>query len=180
MGEDRKQSRVGTAVDAVEGGARAARERALHVGHEGAEAYARAVREVERKLAERGVSAEQVQELIAQLTHETGEDVTKALHELGTRSRKLRKELAKSTKETRKELARNTRRARKALAARIEPEEHRGGPRWWLILVVIAVAAGAVAAVRTLRMRNNATDSEPDIHDISRPDNPGTERDTAD
>lgn len=180
MGEVRTQSRVGAAVDTMESGARAARERAVQVGHESAEAYVKAVHDVERKLAEHGLSTQQVQELIAQATHGTGEDVTKALHELGTRGRRLRKEMARSTKATRKELAENTRRARKALAARIEPEPHRSGRRWWLLLVLIAVAAAALAAVQVLRMRNSATETAPELRDPAPPDDSSTVNGTRD
>lgn len=174
MVEVSTKSRVGAAVDAVESGARAAGERAVQVSQERAEAYAKAVREAERKLADRGLSAAQVQELIARTTHDAGEDVTKALHELGTRGRKLRKELAKSTKATRKELAQNTKRARKALAARIEPDAPSGGRKWWLILVFVVVAIGVVAAIRALRTPADETGYGPDESDSTAPDTPET------
>lgn len=145
MDEVKAMTRAGEAVSkAVGTGLQTAREGAIRAGQKGAEASSRAAVKAERKLADHGITAQQLQDAITENAEQARKGLDRTRDELRSRTKKARKEFAKSTKMTRKELAKNAKRARKELATTIDPGT-KGKRRWpWLVVLVLG-AVGVTA-----------------------------------
>ncbi|WP_346072132.1 hypothetical protein [Saccharopolyspora thermophila] len=137
----RAGERVGRALGT---GLRSARLGARRAGAVGMALSRQAAARAEQELASRGISTEELPELIAQRA--TG----MSRRELAKRSRKARRQWERKAARSRKQLAKNAVAARKELAARIDPSLRRRRRRWpWALLVLTGmVVAVAVAFSR--------------------------------
>jgi hypothetical protein len=183
MDEVDAMTRAGESVGKAAGkavgtGLRAARVGAVRAGHAGAEVAVQIANKAEHKLAERGLSAEQVRELLAERadllagkaeevqesTRRTRKKLAKQRKRLAKTSEKAKAELLGKAEEVRKEVAKATKSARKdakgrakdtrAAAKRAHREFASTTParrrRWpWLVALLAAVASvGYVALTR--------------------------------
>lgn len=143
MDEVNAMSRAGENVGkAVGTGIRTARDGATRAGKAGAEMSKHAAARAEQELAEHGITAEELQEQLAQrATGMSRKDLTK-------KGKKARKQWEKKAAKSRKDLAKNTKAARKDLAAKIDPEPQRGRRKWpWVLLILAGLAAAAAVAL---------------------------------
>lgn len=149
MDEVEAMARTGENVGrAVGTGVRSAREGAVRAGKVGRAASKQAIARAEQELAEHGLSAEQLPELLTQKATGLSRD---DLADRGRKARKqwekARKDWEKKTAKTRKRLAKNTEVARKELAARIEPAP-KSRRKWpWVLLALAGLAGIAVVAL---------------------------------
>jgi hypothetical protein len=146
MDEVKAMARAGECVGkAVGTGMRTARHGATRAGHVGAAVSRQAAARAEQELAHRGISTEELQELLAQKA--TG----MSRKDLAKKGKKARKQWEKKAAKSRKQLSKNTKAARRELAARIEPTSRRGRRKWPWVLLVLAGIGVAVAAALSRR-----------------------------
>ncbi|GAA4865129.1 hypothetical protein [Saccharopolyspora cebuensis] len=165
MDEVKAMSRAGESVGkAVGTGVQQARIGTKRAGEVGVALSKQAAARAEQELAERGLSTDELQELLAQKT--TG----MSRKQLAKRARKARKQWDKKTAKSREQLARNTEAARRELAARIEPAPPKRRKWPWLLLALAAL--GAVAAVALSRRPEEFPVAEAD-QDLTKRDGNG-------
>lgn len=169
MDEVKAMARAGESMGkAVGTGIRTAREGATRAGQAGAELSRHAVARAEQELASRGVTAEELQEQLAQRT--TG--MSRA--EVAKKGRKARKQWEKKAAKSRKQLAKNTAAARRELAAKIDPAPQRRR-RWpWVLLVLTGMAAAAAVALSRRPEELPVAEAEHDFRPEATSARPGT------
>ena len=140
MDEVNAMARAGETVGkAVGTGIRSAREGATRAGYAGMDMSRHAAARAEQELASHGISADELQERLAQrATGMSRADIAK-------KGKRARKRWEKKAEKSRKKLAGNAELARKELAARIEPMPKKRRKWPWVLLVLAGVAAAAVA-----------------------------------
>ncbi|WP_051387805.1 hypothetical protein [Saccharopolyspora rectivirgula] len=153
MDEVETMARTGERIGRLVGvGVRNARENAARAGELGRMLSKQAAMRAEQELANRGISTEQLPEVLAQVTG-------KSPQELAGLTRKARKRWEKKIAKSRKQLAKNTAAARKELAKRkelaaqlnpnLQPKKRRKWP--WVLLVLGSIAAAAATFVLSRR-----------------------------
>jgi hypothetical protein len=196
MDEVDAMTRAGESVGKAAGkavgtGLRAARVGAVRAGHAGAEVAVQIANKAEHKLAERGLSADQIRELLAERadllagkaeevqnsTRRTSKKLAKQRKRLAKTSEKAKAELLGKAEEVRKEVAKATKSARKdakgrakdarAAAKRARREFASTTPprrrrRWpWLIALLAAAVSAGYVALTRRPQEIRLLEDEP-------------------
>ncbi|GAB3286527.1 hypothetical protein [Parasphingorhabdus pacifica] len=142
MDEVKAMARAGESVGkAVGTGMRTARKGATRASHAGVEMSRHATARAEQELASHGISADELQERLAQrATGMSRADIAK-------KGKRARKRWEKKAEKSRKQLSKNTELARRELAAKIEPMPKKRRKWPWLLLVLAGLAAVAAVAL---------------------------------